>query len=101
MTDKDQNPNIIKLTGPVREKPKPLSPKEMTPEQRAWKIKMLEEHLDQLYEAIHYAKQDVAKFAFRLDISHSDKRKEAERAVADSEKEIEQIRTQISDLRAV
>lgn len=92
---------LIKLTGPLREKPKPLTPKEMTQEQRQWKIKSLEEHLDQLNEALWYAKQDVAQFTLKLDISHAAKRQEAERAVADSEREIEDIKKQMSDLKAV
>ena len=93
--------NIIKLTGPERLRPKALTPKEMTHEQRQWKIKTLEEHIEQLEEALWYARQDAAKFTLKLDITHADKRREAERAVADSEKEIELLKRQISDLKAV
>jgi hypothetical protein len=92
---------IIKLTGPERIKPKPMSPKEMSHEQRQWKIKTVEEHIDQLNEALWYAKQDVAKFTLKLDISHADKRREAERAVEDSEKEIDLLKKELSELRAV
>lgn len=92
---------LIKLTGPLREKPKPLTPKEMTQEQRQWKIKSLEEHMDQLKEALWYAKQDVAQFTLKLDISHAVKRQEAERAAEESEREIEDIKKQMSELKAV
>jgi hypothetical protein len=92
---------LIKLTGPVRIKPKPLTPQEMTPEQRQWKIQSLKEHIDQLEEALWYAKQDVAQFTLKLDISHATKRKEAERAMEDTEKEIAQLKREMSDLNAV
>lgn len=84
-----------------RQKQKPLSPKEMTPEMRQWKIKTIQEHLDQLEEVLHYAKQDLDRFVLKLDISHADKRLEAERAVKDTEREIAELKQQISDLNAV
>ena len=80
---------------------KPLTPKEMTPDMRSWKIKSLQEHIDQLQEALHYAKQDLDRFILKMDITHADKRIEAERAVKDTEKEIEELKRQISDLNAV
>lgn len=92
---------IIKLTGPERIRPKALTPKEMTQEQRTWKISTLKEHIDQLNETLWYAKQDVAKFTLKLDISHMHQRIEAERAVADTEKEIDDLKRQISELNAV
>jgi len=92
---------IIKLTGPERIRPKALTPKEMTQEQRTWKISTLKEHIDQLQETLWYAKQDVDKFAFKLDISHAHQRREAERAAAETEKEIEDLKRQISELNAV
>jgi predicted RNase H-like nuclease (RuvC/YqgF family) len=92
---------IIKLTGPIRIKPKPLTPHEMTQEQRQWKIQSLKEHIDQLEEALWYAKQDVAQFTLKLDISHATKRMEAERAMEDTEKEISDLKREISELNAV
>jgi hypothetical protein len=80
---------------------KPLTPKEMTPEQRQWKIKTVEEHIGQLQEALWYAKQDAARFVLSLDIRNAEKRIEAERAAEASEKEIEELKRQLSDLRAV
>ena len=90
----------IKLTGEARLKPKPLTPKEMTAEQRSLKIQYLKEHIDQLEEAKWYAEQDVAKFTLKLDISHSRQRIEAERALEETKKEIDQLRREISDLNA-
>lgn len=80
---------------------KAMDPKELTPEQRQWKIRSLEEHLAQLEEALWYAKQDAAKFVLSMDIQNAEKRQEAERAVADSEKEMSLLKEQISLLRAV
>lgn len=80
---------------------KPLTPKEMTHEQRQWKIKTVEEHIGQLQEALWYAKQDAARFVLSLDIRNAEKRIEAERAAEASEKEIEELKRQLSDLRAV
>lgn len=80
---------------------KPLTPKEMTHEQRQWKIKTVEEHIGQLQEALWYAKQDADRFVLSLDIRNAEKRIEAERAAEASEKEIEELKRQLSDLRAV
>jgi sugar diacid utilization regulator len=81
--------------------PKPLTPKEMTQEQRQWKKRSLEEHLEQLIEAEHYAQQDVNRFILKFDISRPDLRVEAERALADTRREIAELKQQISDINAI
>ena len=71
-----------------------------TPEERAYLLKYYTEHIETLVECLHFAKQDLAQFYAKLDITHSDKRHEAQRVVDDLSAEIETFRTNLSKLRA-
>ncbi len=71
-----------------------------TPEEKAYLIKYYEEHLDTLMESYHYAKQDLGQFFEKLDITHPEKREEAQRVVDDLHEEIEISKQKLSKLRA-
>jgi hypothetical protein len=71
-----------------------------TPEERAYLVKYYEEHIETLTECQHYAKQDLAQFYEKLDITHADKRKEAERVVREQDEEIITCKIKLSKLRA-
>jgi hypothetical protein len=73
---------------------------ELTTEQRNFKRQTIIDHLEQLTECLHYAKQDEAAFFSSLNIQNPEKRAETERAVRDMEKEIECYKKKLSELNA-
>ena len=75
--------------------------KELTREQLQFKKDALWNHLAELEQCLHYAKQDVAAFFGSMNISNPEKRREAERALAELEKEFELGRKELSDLNAL
>jgi len=85
------------------DKPKPteIPANELTEEQRNYKKATIIEHLEQLTESLHYAKQDEAHFFSSLNIQNPEKRLEAENAVKELVKEIEYYKKKLSDLNSV
>jgi hypothetical protein len=64
-----------------------------------FKLTNIRAELDELEEAVHYAKQDLAHYEENMEIS--EKATEARRALQETEKQIEHLKKEYSTLNAL
>ncbi len=74
---------------------------ELTTEQLQYRRKNILDQLAEMEESLHYAKQDVAAYFSSLNIQNPEKRREAERALAEMTKEFEMLRKELSEINAL